>query len=111
TGKALIENINRAEVRHGQCAFWWLGQHGFALKLGETVIYVDAYLTPNDARTVAPLLRPEEVTNADVIIGTHDHGDHIDRDSWPAMAAASPSATIVAPLYVRDSVIADLGLD
>jgi L-ascorbate metabolism protein UlaG (beta-lactamase superfamily) len=110
TGQELIDDVNATEVSHGQCAYWWLGQHGFILKLGKAVFYIDAYLSPSDARTVAPLLAPENVTNATAIIGTHDHGDHIDRPMWPAMAAASPNAIFVTPLAVRDDVAAELGL-
>ncbi len=44
SGQALIDEVNAAEVAHGQCAFWWLGQHGFIVKLGEVVRnYIDAY--------------------------------------------------------------------
>ena len=110
TGQALIDDINATEVPHGQCAFWWVGQHGFIVKLGKVVLYIDAYLSPSSARNVPPLLDPYEVTNADVIIGTHDHGDHIDRASWPAMVAASPKATIITPKLVRDQVVSELGL-
>jgi len=74
------------------------------------VLYVDAYLSPSDARNVPPLLAPSEVTNADAIVGTHDHGDHIDRPTWPDMAKASPGAIFVTPLSVRDAIVADLNL-
>jgi len=110
TGKALIDDVNAAVVPYGKCAFWWLGQHGFIIKLGNVVLYIDAYLSPNEARTVPPLLKPAEVTNADAIIGTHDHGDHIDRPMWPEIAQASPESILITPLYVRDSVVMDLGL-
>jgi hypothetical protein len=68
TGINLIADINSIEVKPGQCACWWLGQHGFAVKLGRTVLYVDAFLMPMKTRNVAPLLKPEEVTNADAIL-------------------------------------------
>jgi len=110
TGTALIEEVNATVVPFGQCAFWWVGQHGFIFKLGEVVLYVDAYLEPSQGRNIAALLTPEEVTNADGILGTHDHGDHIDRASWPALVNASPNAAFVVPHFVRDRVIADLQL-
>jgi L-ascorbate 6-phosphate lactonase len=110
THQELVDEIDSTAVSHGECAFWWMGQHGFILKLGEVVLYIDVYLTPSDARNVAPLLRPEEVTDADGILGTHDHGDHIDRPSWPGMAKASPHAVVVVPALVRDDLITDLNL-
>lgn len=110
TGRELIADINACEVKNGRVAIWWLGQHGFVLKLGKDVLYVDAFLTPMKGRTVEPLLKPEEVTNATAILGTHDHIDHIDRPSWPGMAKASPGAMLVTPKWVRDGVVKDLGL-
>jgi L-ascorbate 6-phosphate lactonase len=44
TGHALIEDIDTCSPQRGQCAFWWLGQQGYVIKLGTTVCYVDAYL-------------------------------------------------------------------
>jgi hypothetical protein len=46
---------------------------------------------------VPPPLTPEEVTSATLILGTHDHADHIDRAAWSGMAKASPEAVFVVP--------------
>lgn len=110
SGKALIDAIDRYPVTEGQCAFWWLGQHSFVVKLGRTVCYLDPYLTADKERQVPPLLKPEEVTNASVILGTHDHLDHIDRPAWPGMAAASPQAKFVVPKLLRNKVARELNL-
>ncbi|HEY3281937.1 MAG TPA: MBL fold metallo-hydrolase, partial [Armatimonadota bacterium] len=42
-----------------------------------------------------PLLKPEEVTNADFVLLTHDHSDHIDPHAIPGIAKASPQARFV----------------
>jgi L-ascorbate metabolism protein UlaG (beta-lactamase superfamily) len=109
-GKALIDDIDKCQVKHGQCAFWWLGQHSFVVKLGSTICWLDPFLTPGASRKVAPLLRPEELTNATLVLGSHDHGDHIDRPAWPAIAAASPGATFVVPELLRDRIVKEIGL-
>jgi len=110
SGKALIRDIDDFTPAPGEFALWWLGQHGFVLKLGVHVIYIDAFLSDMDSRQVPPLLKPAEVTNADLILGSHDHGDHIDRDAWPAMAAASPQARFVVPELLRRKVAEELRL-
>jgi len=107
TGRGLIGDIDAC----GGCAFWWLGQMGFVVKLGRTVLYLDAYLSDNPRRRVPPILKPEEATHAEFILGTHDHSDHIDRKSWPAMAAASPDARFVVPRSVLPRLSDDLGID
>ena len=100
TGRALIEEINACRPPNGHLAFWWLGQLGYAIKVGTAVFYVDAYLTPDKNRCEPPPLRPEDVTNADYIIASHDHLDHLDRRAWPAMAAASPNARFLVPALI-----------
>ncbi|MHB1354807.1 MAG: MBL fold metallo-hydrolase [Anaerolineae bacterium] len=97
TGLALIKEINDVQLPSGAVAFWWLGQLGYALKVGGFVFYLDAFLMPLAGRTVAPVLAPEQVTNADWVLGSHDHADHIDPVAFPGIALASPAARFVCP--------------
>ncbi|WP_210420272.1 MBL fold metallo-hydrolase [Aquisphaera giovannonii] len=110
TGRELVEEVESTRLAGGQAAYWWLGQHGFVMKFGDAVCYVDAFLSPFPDRQVPPLMRPEEATNADLILGSHDHADHIDRDAWPAMAEASPRAKFVVPALLRERVVREVGL-
>lgn len=108
TGTALIRNIDDCTLEKGKMAFWWLGQLGYAVKLGETVIYIDAYLSESSGRTIAPLLKPEEINNADFIVGTHDHIDHIDRGVWHQLSLSSPQAKFVVPKLLIKNLSEDL---
>jgi L-ascorbate metabolism protein UlaG (beta-lactamase superfamily) len=108
TGKDLIADINAATVPPGEGAFWWLGQLSYVLKLADKVLWLDPYLSPSPARQTPPLVKPEEVTNAFLICGTHDHGDHIDRKVWPALAQASPQARFVVPAALLPKLATDL---
>ena len=110
TGTDLIRDIDACRVPAGQCALWWLGQHSFIVKLAETVIYLDAFLSPLKGRQVAPLLTPAQAVHATLFLGSHDHADHIDRPAWPVMAQASPQALFVVPELLRRRVIDDLHL-
>ncbi len=109
-GETLAASIRDKRPEPGRAILWWLGQHGFAVRLGGATLYVDPYLSDNPRRRVPPLLRPEQITDADAVIGTHDHSDHIDRPVWPVLAQASPRARFVVPERVRAGLIADLGL-
>ena len=93
----LIESINTAEIGDGSVGVWWLGQASLVLKLGGVVIWVDPYLDPSDRRLMPPPCLPSEVTNADIVLLTHDHADHIDPISLPDLVVASPNAALVAP--------------
>jgi L-ascorbate metabolism protein UlaG (beta-lactamase superfamily) len=108
TDTALIRDIDSCSPAHGTVAFWWLGQHSFVVKLGETVVYLDPYLTTSPRRNVAPLLDPAEITHAAIVCGTHDHADHIDRPSLPALLAASPRAALVVPALLESGLARDL---
>lgn len=110
TGEALLAAIRGTAPKVGHAALWWLGQHSFVLRLGTATVYIDPYLTENPRRRVRPLLAAAAVTNADIIVGTHDHSDHIDRPVWPILAQASPNAVFVVPELLRAKLTADLGL-
>ena len=110
TGLDLIRDIDSCTVPPTRCALWWLGQHSFIVKLADTVVYIDPFLSQHRGRLVAPLLTPEQSTNARLILGSHDHIDHIDRPSWPGMALASPQALFVVPELLRTRVAAELNL-
>jgi L-ascorbate 6-phosphate lactonase len=108
TGQPLIDEVNATALGPGECAFWWMGQLSYILKLGDKVLYLDPFLSPSKARTTPPLLKPSEVTNAAVITGSHDHGDHLDRPVWPALARGSPQAKFVVPALVMPKLAAAL---
>ncbi len=112
TGTELIETIDRVDAFDDRMAFWWIGQHGFILKLGGKILYLDPFLSDSPQRTVRPLLEAPQIRHADIIIGSHDHGDHIDRKVWPELARASAAATFVAPaLICRGGLGQDLQID
>lgn len=111
TGLEIINDINKCTVKYGQVAFWWLGQLGYAIKIGKVILYIDIYLENNERRSIPPLLRPEEVINADVILGTHDHSDHIDRTSWNQISKSSPNAKFITPSLVLNSLPKDLDMN
>jgi L-ascorbate metabolism protein UlaG (beta-lactamase superfamily) len=49
----------------------WLGHSAVKIK-GTKTVYIDPFLTGNPVASTTP----EEITEADVVIVTHDHGDH-----------------------------------
>lgn len=94
TGTALFEAIRSSRA---DCAFRWLGQHTFVLKMSGTTVLVDPFLTEMDDRNVPPLFKPEDARGAvDVVACTHDHLDHIDPAAIPGLTEHT-SALFVAP--------------
>ena len=114
TGNALWNQIIARQVPRGRAVSWFMGQHGFVIKTGSPdskIICIDVFFTRNPDRLVPPPLDPSDVVGADLIIGTHDHSDHIDHPSWPALTKASPAAPIVVPEILRERLAADMKLD
>lgn len=110
TGQQLIADISAHTPPPGGVTFWWLGQLSVVLKLAGKILWIDPYLADNPRRQVPPPCAPEDVTNADFILCTHDHSDHIDPTAIPGIAAASPQATFLAPRPHRDR-LASLGVE
>jgi len=90
-------------------ALWWLGQAGFALRAGGTTMLIDPFLSSGHNRLVPRPFAPEQASGVDAILCTHEHIDHLDGDSLPALAAASPDARVVVPEPIV-SQVTDLGI-
>lgn len=110
TGLELIKDIQNCEVEKNNAAFWWIGQLSFIVKLEEVVIYFDPFLSEHKGRNVQSLLKPEEVTNADFIFGSHDHIDHIDRKVWNTLSKSSPRAKFIVPRILMEGLSHDLDI-
>jgi L-ascorbate 6-phosphate lactonase len=105
----LVQRISADQPPAGAIALWWLGQASFVLKGAGIVIYIDPYLAASSHRLSPPPFGPDAVTNADLVLLTHDHGDHVDPRSLPGIAAASPRARFVAPRPILERVGALVG--
>lgn len=104
-GEALLADVQRRQIPEDALGIWWIGQSSFIIRGGGITVYVDPYLNPSPKRIVPPPLRPEQVTNADFVLCTHDHGDHIDPTALPGIAAASPHTKILVPGVARDKLV------
>ena len=108
TGRALMDEVLNSRPGQGEVYFWWLGQLGYLVRLGDVTLMIDGYLTDNDVRLQPPMLKPEELRGVDYILGTHDHDDHIDRPSWRVIAKTLPEARFVVPSPFVEDLARDL---
>jgi L-ascorbate 6-phosphate lactonase len=108
----LKNEIASTKVETGSCAMWWLGQMGYAIKFGDNkLIYLDTYLSNKPKRTVPPLLKVEELGKPLLVMGTHNHSDHIDRPIWKEIAEADKEVTFVVPEIHKSGIVSELGID
>jgi L-ascorbate 6-phosphate lactonase len=92
---------------------WWLGQAGFRLRdpAGGPVVFCDPFLTPNANRRWQAPVDDAALAQADIILVSHEHGDHLDRPALRAAAARAGSRfSLVVPRPLLAELSADLGL-
>jgi len=82
-------------------AVWYLGCNGFILKGSEgTTVFVDPYLgtgdPPRTIRMIPIPFDPEDVEEADAVLATHEHVDHVHGPSQ-APILENTGATLHAP--------------
>ncbi|MGG1878047.1 MBL fold metallo-hydrolase [Paenibacillus cisolokensis] len=103
TPKMLIEEMNRTRTPHHTAAVWFLGQESVVIKGGDRIIYVDPYLSDEleqkagIQRAFPAPLSPSDVGNADVVLITHEHDDHMDLTTISAIAKQNHRTIFVAP--------------
>lgn len=113
----LMEQIARTPVLPDSLAFWGLGQMGIGVKTPQTMIYIDLCLTgeligeseSKWVRGYPPPIAPEQVTNADYYLITHEHGDHLDPETVGPIARNAPQTVFVAPGWCTD-ILLGLGI-
>jgi L-ascorbate 6-phosphate lactonase len=94
--ESLANTISKIHVEPNSVAIWWLAQAGFVFKTPTgKVIYTDPYLTDYVQRVlpeygqgfkrIMPKLIEADEVDADAIVSTHSHQDHLDMDALPIL--------------------------
>ncbi|MGB9966043.1 MBL fold metallo-hydrolase [Halobacterium sp. CBA1126] len=78
-------------------AVWYLGCNGFVLKgEGGTTLFVDPYFgtgdPPRTVRMIPVPMNPRDVTEADAVLATHEHVDHVHGPSQAPILAETGAA-------------------
>ncbi|MEX2461913.1 MAG: MBL fold metallo-hydrolase [Paenibacillaceae bacterium] len=119
-GAPLLQEIQGTNLPEGAVAVWSLGQAGVLLKgsSSDEVICIDPYLTfsietahPDTEfkREIPPPLLPDEL-EADTILITHYHNDHMDLATIDGVSQAYPGTRFVAPAS-HVHLLLETGLD
>ena len=109
--QSLIKDIKNFSPMKNEVGYWWLGQHSFILKTISKIIYLDPFLSEHPKRLVKPLLGAEEVAeNADLILGSHDHIDHIDRKVWKDIIKHSKAVHFIVPELLKNNLKKELNI-
>lgn len=119
---AFLEDVGRARKASNDYHIWWLGQSGFLLKWQDRHLIIDPYLSDALAdkhrtdparphlRLSEPVVDPLQLDFIDVALATHNHGDHLDRDTLRDIWTVSPAMRLVVPEANREYVADYLGV-
>jgi L-ascorbate metabolism protein UlaG (beta-lactamase superfamily) len=114
-GDALINEINDSSPAPGMTLLWFMGQHGFIIKLDGRVFYIDVILNDfigkdgRSRRCYPPPFAPDLPLGVDYFLCTHNHGDHLNLDTLLPLARANPQTRFILPMPWRHILI-DAGI-
>lgn len=117
--EALLADI--AQTREdGESKVWWLGQSGFLVVTPTTTVLFDPYLSDSlttkyadtdkpHVRVTEKVIDPAKLTGIDVITTSHNHTDHLDKETLLALFAANPKAKLLGPRANHGFIVDRLG--
>ena len=102
-GDDLLREIAGSRLSEPAAAIWFMGQHGFVIKLGDTVLYIDVMLNGfpggdgKERRAYPPPFPPETAQRLDYYFCTHNHSDHLNLETLVPLAEANPEVRFIVP--------------
>jgi L-ascorbate 6-phosphate lactonase len=119
-GGPLIKEINDTRIHDDTISFWNLGQAGILIKGREEdgLICIDPYLSSSIEqenpetefkRAYPPVLSPNMLEDADAILITHEHDDHLDFPTLREVGQNSENPIFVVPAPFVSMVQSETG--
>ena len=111
-----LADVMQARNDSEQLHLWWLGQSGFLVQWHNHHLLLDPYLsdslTQKYAATDKPHVRmtervvaPERLDFIDVVTSSHNHTDHLDKDTLVRLLRVNPKIEFVIPEANREFVV------
>ena len=119
---AFLADVLAARDYPNDLHLWWLGQSGFLVQWQEHHLLFDPYLsdslTHKYAATNQPHVRmterviaPERLDFINVVTSSHNHTDHLDRETLAPLRRVNPRLQLVAPEANRGFIADRLGVE
>jgi len=114
------QDLAHVRAEDGTAVLWWLGQAGFAFRVGGFTGIIDPYLSDRltkkyrdtakaHGRLMPAPIAPEDVHDLDVVLCSHAHSDHMDADTLPVLARTNPRCEFMVPAAEVQRAL-DMGL-
>lgn len=116
-----LADVRAARDYPNDVHLWWLGQSGFLVQWQDHHLLLDPYLsdslTHKYAGTEQPHVRmtervidPERLDFVNVVTSSHNHTDHLDRETLAPLMRVNPKLQLVVPEANRAFVADRLGV-
>ena len=116
-----LADVSQARNDPEELHLWWLGQSGFLVQWHNQHLLLDPYLsdslTQKYAATDKPHVRmtervvaPERLDFIDVVTSSHNHTDHLDKETLVPLLRVNPKIELIIPEANREFVVDRLGL-
>lgn len=103
----VVPTIEATQVEDGM-RLWWFGGPSYAIRTPRSIVYIDPYHGDERAddpqgfiRAIPNVFFPEDVSQADLILSTHDHLDHCDPATLEPLCARTAARIAAAPSSAR----------
>lgn len=114
--EALVSEMDALLIDDQNFDLWWLGQSGFLLQWRAQRVLIDPYLsdslTKKYSTTSNPHIRmservidPELLKNIFIVTSSHNHTDHLDKESLLPVIKNNPGINFIIPEANRDFVV------
>ena len=118
---AFLADVLAAREHPNALHLWWLGQSGFLVQWQGRHLLLDPYLSDSlthkyaatdkpHVRMTGRVIAPERLDFIDVVTSSHNHTDHLDRETLVPLLKKNPALELVVPEANRAFVCDRLGL-
>src|SRR5881397_2703634 len=111
-----LEDVERARAEPEQLHLWWLGQSGFLVQWQGRHLVFDPYLSDSlthkyagtdrpHERMTERVVAPERLQFLQIVTSSHNHTDHLDKETLVPLMRANPKLELVIPEANREFVV------
>jgi|ERR1043166_190505 L-ascorbate metabolism protein UlaG (beta-lactamase superfamily) len=119
--EAFLADVFAAREYPNDLHLWWLGQSGFLVQWQGHHLLFDPYLSDSlthkyagtdkpHVRMTERVIAPEKLGFVDVVTSSHNHTDHLDKETLVPLMRANPKLQLVVPEANRALVCDRLGV-
>jgi len=117
-----LEDVFAARDYPNDVHLWWLGQSGFLVQWQNHHLLLDPYLSDSlthkyagtdkpHVRMTARVIAPDRLDFVEVVTSSHNHTDHLDKETLLLLLRTNPKLQLIAPEANRAFVADRLGVE